>query len=141
MSPLEALILGPHNDSLSLQDRGLRHQDMLDQRGATTYRNVGPHDLMNFPDKNSYKPEDVMRQLYNMGDQEEMAAAYQPNQQYAGQLIPFPTPGSIRSTMDYSPTISSMGTGEQFLQGLLKMMAKERSPPSARILPFPGSGR
>jgi hypothetical protein len=37
------------------------YQNMLSERGAAAYRNVGPADLFQVPDRNTYSPDDTMQ--------------------------------------------------------------------------------
>lgn len=53
-----------YNDQPTPEELLRQRQMMLDQRGNTVFRNVGPDDLTTFPDKNAQQPNDLM--LYRM---------------------------------------------------------------------------
>lgn len=58
---LMRLMMRPYNDQPSLGDMQRRKQQMLDDRASSVYRNVGPQDLFEFPDRNTSLPDDIMR--------------------------------------------------------------------------------
>ena len=59
INPLQQLMGIQYNDQPTPQTLNALKQLMLQQRGATAFRNVGPQDLTQFPDVNTYHPENV----------------------------------------------------------------------------------
>lgn len=52
-----------HNDTETPLDFARRYQNMLNNRDAAAFRNVGPQDLTAFPDRNAYQPDSVLQYL------------------------------------------------------------------------------
>jgi hypothetical protein len=65
---LQRLMMMQYNDQPMPQEMMRRKQQMLDERGSTVYRNVGPQDLAQFPDRNAIRPDDIMRLLIGGGE-------------------------------------------------------------------------
>lgn len=47
-----------YDDAASVGEQLRLHHEMLDRRKQSTFRNVGPDNLFNFPDKNTIRPLD-----------------------------------------------------------------------------------
>ena len=65
---------GRYDDGPSVLEKYRLHQDMLNQRGATTFRNVGPQNLFSFPDRNVQNPYDVQGYRSNQTQNDQVNA-------------------------------------------------------------------
>ncbi len=69
---LQQLMQGGYGDQPGPHALMRRYQDLLGQFNSGRYRNVGPQDFMSVPDRNGFRPDDIMQQLMLSGRQEDI---------------------------------------------------------------------
>ncbi len=107
-----------HNDQPTPAELRRLRQEMLNQRGSTVYRNIGPNDLTEFPDRNAFQPDPIMTYRREPTDLESYADGGVMNSPYpqmwqpmAGGGAPWETRAEARSMIPRSGYLAGITGG------------------------------
>lgn len=101
-----------YNDQPIPSELHRQRQEMLDRRGSSPYRNFGPNDLTEFPDRNAFQPDPVMTYRREPVDLESYAN---------GGVMNFPYPR-------FSQPMAMGGTPQQSFNPTAQLLAQAYSP-------------